>query len=56
MWNQFGITEENVSVEHVVDPTLRLWFYSDFPHFIKCLRNFLTHKDRDKDSGIWVIL
>lgn len=54
MWSQFGITKNKVSVQHVVDPTRNLWFISDFPHLIKCVRNFLTHKDRDTDAGIWV--
>ena len=54
MWKTFGITKENISAEHVVDPKRRLWFISDFPHLIKCLRNFLTHQDRDVNSGIWV--
>ncbi|XP_071582487.1 uncharacterized protein [Temnothorax nylanderi] len=51
MWEKFGVTEEKVHVEHIFDPTRRLWFMSDFPHLIKNTRNFLT-KYRIHD-GIW---
>ncbi|OXU16304.1 hypothetical protein TSAR_006395 [Trichomalopsis sarcophagae] len=46
MWDHFGVTEKNVSVEHIVDPTRRLWFFSYFPHLIKCLRNFFSKLNR----------
>ena len=46
MWNIFGVTEECVSVEHIVDIERRLWFISDFPHLIKCLRNYFSQFDR----------
>ncbi|XP_031785849.1 uncharacterized protein LOC100115274 isoform X2 [Nasonia vitripennis] len=46
MWDHFGVTEKNVSVEHIVNSTRRLWFFSDFPHLIKCLRNFFSKLDR----------
>ena len=52
MWDLFGVTEKNVSVEHVVDPERRLWFFSDFPHLIKCLRNFFSKLS--KYDKIWV--
>lgn len=52
MWDLFGVTEDNVSVEHIVDPQRRLWFFSDFPHLIKCLRNFFSKQDRF--HNIWV--
>ena len=55
MWKLFGVTKDNVSVPHVVDSKRRLWFISDFPHLIKCMRNFFTHSGRDKEKGIWVI-
>lgn len=43
MWNIFGVTEEDVSVPHpCCDAERRLWFFSDFPHLIKALRNFLV--------------
>lgn len=42
MWDRFGVTEDKVSVEHITDPNRRLWFFSDFPHLIKCLRNVFT--------------
>lgn len=54
MWSIFGVTEDKVSVEHPADPTRRLWFFSDFPHLIKNLRNFFTKQG--KNDGIWVIL
>lgn len=54
MWNCFGITKQNVSVEHMVDKNRRLWFLSDFPHLIKCMRNFFTHPARNKNAGIRV--
>ncbi|KAJ8930644.1 hypothetical protein NQ314_016559 [Rhamnusium bicolor] len=41
MWNKFGITADHVSFTHIVDPLRKLWFISDFPHLIKCLRNFI---------------
>jgi len=52
MWDKFGVTEEEVSVPHIVDPERRLWFFSDFPHLIKCLRNFFSK--HNKYEGIWV--
>lgn len=56
MWKEFGVTKENVSVPHIIDDKRSLWFLSDFPHLIKCLRNFITQSGRDKNSGIWVIV
>ncbi|KAJ8927465.1 hypothetical protein NQ314_020062 [Rhamnusium bicolor] len=41
MWNKFGITADHVSCTHIADPLRKLWFISDFPHLIKCLRNFI---------------
>jgi len=54
MWDLFGVTEENVSVEHIVDPTRRLWFFSNFPHLIKCLRNFFSKLN--KYDQVWVVV
>jgi len=54
IWDLFGVTEENVSVEHIVDPTRRLWFFFDFPHLIKCLRNFFSMLN--KYDQVWVRL
>lgn len=54
MWDLFGVNENCVSVEHIVDPERRLWFFSDFPHLIKCLRNFFSKQQ--KYSKIWVII
>lgn len=42
MWTKFGVTEENPSAEHPCDHTRRLWFISDFPHLLKCMRNCQT--------------
>ncbi|XP_043483544.1 uncharacterized protein LOC122512005 [Leptopilina heterotoma] len=42
MWNIFGVTDKDISVPHpCCDAERRLWFFSDFPHLIKALRNFL---------------
>jgi len=54
MWNIFGVTEECVSIQHIIDEGRRLWFISDFPHLIKCLRNYFSQFDRY--AGIWVSL
>ncbi|XP_071642320.1 uncharacterized protein [Temnothorax longispinosus] len=51
MWDKFGVTEEEISVPHIMDLERRLWFFSDFPHLIKCLRNFFTK--HNKYEGIW---
>lgn len=52
MWTEFGVTEANVSVQHITDSSRRLGFFSDFPHMIKCLRNFFSKQD--KLNNIWV--
>lgn len=54
MWDKFGVTEKEVSVSHIMDPERRLWFFSDFPHLIKCLRNFFSK--HDQYENIWVSL
>ncbi|XP_039306729.1 uncharacterized protein LOC120358080 [Solenopsis invicta] len=51
MWDKFGVTAEEISVQHVVDPERRLYFLSDFPHLIKCFRNFFSKHNRYDD--IW---
>lgn len=43
MWDKFGVMEEEVSVSHIIDSKQRLWFISDFPHLIKCFRNFFPN-------------
>lgn len=40
MWSKFGVTKKNISCSHPCDGKRRLWFFSDFPHLIKILRNF----------------
>ncbi|XP_076287298.1 LOW QUALITY PROTEIN: uncharacterized protein LOC143212399 [Lasioglossum baleicum] len=52
MWNIFGVKEDCVSIQHVVDTERRLWFISDFPHLVKCLSNYFSQFDRY--AGIWV--
>lgn len=52
MWDKFGVTEEEVSVPHIIDSERRLWFFSDFPHLVKCLRNFFSK--HNQYEGIWV--
>ncbi|KAE8745955.1 hypothetical protein FOCC_FOCC007316 [Frankliniella occidentalis] len=45
MWTKFGVTKEKCSVEHPCDPQRKLFFISDFPHFLmKCMRNCLCKK------------
>ena len=45
MWNQFGVTEEYPRAIHPSDPERNLWFFSDFPHLLKCMRNcMVAHK------------
>lgn len=44
MWSKFGVNETNVSAEHPCEPTRRLFFLSDFPHLVKCMRNCFTQK------------
>lgn len=49
MWKKFNVSEENVSCEHVYDPSRQLWFSSDFPHLMKNFRNFIIQR-----SETWV--
>lgn len=44
MWTKFGVTKDNPSAEHPCDPNRCLWFISDFPHLLKCMRNCLCSK------------
>lgn len=41
VWTIHGITIDNLFCPHPCDETKRLWFLSDFPHLIKCLRNLI---------------
>lgn len=45
MFTKFGVSEENVSSPHPVDPERQLWFFSDFPHLVKTLRNWIVKQD-----------
>ncbi|KAK3922110.1 DNA transposase [Frankliniella fusca] len=46
MWKKFGVTEENPCANHPCNLEERkLWFISDFPHLLKCMRNcMVSHK------------
>lgn len=45
VWTKFGISETQCSCEHPYDFDRRLWFISDFPHLLKCLRNKIMEKE-----------
>lgn len=45
VWKYFGINKDNPSCIHPYDESRQLWFMSDFPHLIKCLRNTLMQLD-----------
>ncbi|KAK3931680.1 Transposable element P transposase [Frankliniella fusca] len=44
MWTKFGVTADKPSAEHPCDTDRCLWFISDFPHLLKCMRNCLCTK------------
>jgi len=44
MWTKFGVNRTNVSAEHPSDPSRKLFFLSDFPHLVKCMRNCFVQK------------
>ncbi|KAK3918906.1 Transposable element P transposase [Frankliniella fusca] len=44
MWAKFGISKETFSAQHPCDPDRKLYFISDFPHMMKCMRNCLCSK------------
>ena len=48
MWNLFHITEDQVHAEHICDPHRKLWFFSDFPHLIKNIRNWMIKNPQFK--------
>ncbi|KAK8766184.1 hypothetical protein V5799_007036 [Amblyomma americanum] len=55
MWRMMGIrataTSVNCKVQHPSDPTRNLFFISDFPHLIKCLRNYLLKNGFNTPAG-----
>lgn len=55
MWKVLGVqgTANNVKckVDHPVDASRSLYFISDFPHLIKCLRNGLLKCRFNTPSG-----
>ncbi|XP_037572457.2 uncharacterized protein LOC119454742 isoform X2 [Dermacentor silvarum] len=56
MWKIMGIgggaTYVNCNVQHRVDSSRSLFFLSDFPHLIKCLRNSLLKNGFDTPDGL----
>ncbi|XP_054928431.1 uncharacterized protein [Dermacentor andersoni] len=56
MWNILGIGVKNGKItcsrEHPVDPSRRLFFLSDFPHLLKCLRNSLLKGPLNTPDGM----
>ncbi|XP_015118438.1 uncharacterized protein LOC107042082 [Diachasma alloeum] len=42
MWKKFEIAENNVDCKHPLNDDRKLWFFSDFPHLIKTLRNWVV--------------
>ncbi|KAE8740994.1 hypothetical protein FOCC_FOCC013489 [Frankliniella occidentalis] len=53
MWNKFGVTVDNPRATHPCDPERNLWFISDFPHLLKCMRNcMVSHKIIETAKGI----
>lgn len=55
MWRQFGIGASSkkiqCSADHPVDSKRRLYFISDFPHLIKCLRNKYVQQGFNTPEG-----
>lgn len=55
MWSIMGIWGNTSSVkckvQHPVDPSRNLYFLSDFPHLIKCLRNCLLKSSFETPDG-----
>ena len=52
IWRMFGLTEIAVSAPHIVDANRRLRFISDFPHLIKCVRNFFIKHGQLEGIGV----
>ncbi|KAG0435919.1 hypothetical protein HPB47_018243 [Ixodes persulcatus] len=56
IWNILGIGVKNGKItcsrEHPVDPSRQLFFLSDFPHLLKCLRNSLLKGPLNTPSGM----
>ena len=52
---KFGVDLENPSCEHIHDPSRELYFFSDFPHSIKNLKNWIV-KIREFDVRIFSFL
>ncbi|KAF4524585.1 hypothetical protein B566_EDAN008540 [Ephemera danica] len=56
MWKRFGVCvgkgrDMKSWSEHPADPTRKLFFFSDFPHLLKCLRNNLLDRDFFKTAS-----
>lgn len=44
MWTEFNVTPEKPYCTHFVDESRNLYFFSDFPHLIKCLWTRIVNK------------
>lgn len=61
MWSQYGAgvgEGRNIShsCEHPVDGKRQLFFFSDFPHLLKCLRNNILESEKDKKPKKFKVL
>jgi len=50
MWSKFGISNSKVHCDHVYSEDRKLWFISDFPHLIKCMRNWMTKRKKNTNT------
>ena len=55
VWTLFGINEKNLSCSHPADESERLWFISDFPHLLKCLRNNMVIHSETQVRTLFII-
>lgn len=45
MWRNFGVSEASPSTTNPSDETKKIYFFSDFPHLMKCLWCWVISKD-----------
>jgi len=43
MWKELKITPDQPYFPHFADDTRKLYFFSDFPHLIKCMWHWLVN-------------
>lgn len=56
VWTKFGIKDGHFHCKHSCGPSEKLWFFSDFPHLIKCFRNGIFCNSKiNQNDGFWVI-